>query len=68
MRFLTSAGQVPAGLFSVFSVPDGSTHRADQGHDQQDAEQDQDLHIGHSLYVRALQWRLGGVLGRGEFN
>lgn len=61
---LTSAGQVPAGVLGVLSVPDGGAHGADQGHDQQDAEQDQDLHVGHPLHVRALQWRLGGVLGR----
>lgn len=61
---LTSTGQVPAGVFSMFSVPDGGAHRADQCHDQQDAEQDQDLHVGHPLHIRALQWRLGGVLGR----
>lgn len=48
----------------MFSVPDGGTHRADQGHDQQDAKQDQDLHVGHPLHIRALQWGLGGVLGR----
>lgn len=61
---LTGAGQVPAGIFSVLSVPDGCAHRAHQGHDQQDAEQDQDLHVSHPLHVRALQWCLGGVLGR----
>lgn len=37
---LTSAGQVPAGVFGVFSVPDGGAHRTDQCHDQQDAKQD----------------------------
>lgn len=37
---LTGAGQVPAGVFSVFSVPDGGAHRTDQCHDQQDAKQD----------------------------
>lgn len=60
----TSAGQVPAGVFGVFPVPDGGAHRADQSHDQQDAKQNQDLHVGHPLHVRALQRRLGGVLGR----
>lgn len=59
----TGAGQVPAGVFGVFPVPDGSAHGADQRHDQQDAKQDQDLHIGHPLHVGALQRRLGGVLG-----
>lgn len=63
MCVLTSPGQVPARIFSVFFVPDGSAHRADQGHDQQDAKQDQDLHVCHPLHVRALQWRFGGVLG-----
>lgn len=47
----------------MFSVPDGGAHRADQGHDQQDAEQHQDLHVGHPLHVGTLQWRFGGVLG-----
>lgn len=65
---LTSSGQVPARVFSVFSVPDGSAHGADQCHDQQDAKQDQDLHVGHSLHIRALQWCLGGVLGGGRVN
>lgn len=60
----TSAGQVPAGVLGVFSVPDGGAHRADQSHDQQDAKQNQDLHVGHPLHVRALQRRLGGVLER----
>lgn len=60
----TSTGQVPAGVFSVFSVPDGGPHRADQRHHQQDAEQNQDLHVGHPLHVWALQRRLGGVLER----
>lgn len=60
----TSAGQVPAGVFSVFSVPDGGAHRADQRHHQQDAKQNQDLHVGHPLHVGALQRRLGGVLER----
>lgn len=59
---LTSSWQVPTGIFGVLSVPDGGAHRADQGHDQQDAEQDQDLHVGHSLDIGALQRRLGGVL------
>lgn len=48
---LTSAGQVPAGVLGVLSVPDGSANGADQSHDQQDAEQDQDLHVGHPLHV-----------------
>lgn len=60
----TSTGQVPAGVFGVFSVPDGGAHRADQSHDQQDAKQNQDLHVGHPLHIRALQRRLGGVLER----
>lgn len=63
---LTGPGQVPAGLVRVFSVPDGCAHRADQCHDQQDAKQNQDLHVGHPLHIRALQWRLGGVLGVGK--
>lgn len=62
--FPTSAGQVPTGVFGVFSIPDGGAHWADQSHDQQDAKQNQDLHVGHPLYVRALQRRLGGVLER----
>lgn len=48
----------------MFSVPDGGAHRADQSHDQQDAKQNQDLHVGHPLHVGALQRRLGGVLER----
>lgn len=52
----------------MFSVPDGSTHRADQGHDQQDAKQNQDLHVGHPLHIRAFQRCLGGVLGGEEVN
>lgn len=52
----------------MFSVPDGGAHRADQGHDQQDAKQDQDLHVGHSLHVRALQRCFGGILGGGKVN
>lgn len=60
----TGARQVPAGVLGVFSVPDGGAHRADQSHDQQDAKQDQDLHVGHPLHIRALQRRLGGVLVR----
>lgn len=65
---LTSPGQVPAGFFSVFYVPDGSTHGADEGHDQQDAKQDQDLHVGHPLHIRALQRCFGGILGGEEVN
>lgn len=65
---LTSPGQVPAGIFSVGSVPDGGAHGADQGHDQQDAKQDQDLHVGHPLHVRTLQWCFGRVLGGGHVN
>lgn len=68
-RILTGAGQVPAGILSVLFVPDGGTHRADQGHDQQDAKQDEDLQVGHPLHVRALQRRFGGVLrGGGHVN
>lgn len=52
----------------MYFVPDGSAHRADQGHDQQDAKQDQDLHVGHPLHIRALQWCLGGVLAGGQVN
>lgn len=48
----------------MFPVPDGGAHRADQSHHQQDAEQNQDLHVGHPLHVGALQRRLGGVLER----
>lgn len=61
----TSARQVPAGVLGVLSVPDGGADGADQSHDQQDAEQDQDLHVGDPLHVGALQRRLGGVLERG---
>lgn len=50
------------------SVPDGGAHRTDQGHDQQDAKQDQDLHVGHPLHVRALQWCFGGVLRCRQIN
>lgn len=60
----TSTRQVPAGVFSVFSIPDGGTHRADQRHHQQDAKQNQDLHVGHPFHVWALQRRLGGILER----
>lgn len=66
LNVLTSSGQVPAGIVSVFPVPDGSANRTDQSHDQQDTKQDQDLHVGHPLHIRALQWRLGGVLGGGQ--
>lgn len=65
---LTSPGQVPAGIFSVFSVPDGSANRTDQSHDQQDTKQDQDLHVGHPLHIWTLQWCFGGVLGGGQVN
>lgn len=50
----------------MFSVPDGRAHGAHQRHDQQDAKQHQDLHVGHPLHVRALQRRLGGILAVGE--
>ena len=50
----------------MFFVPDGCAHRADQCHDQQDAKQDQDLHVGHPLHIRALQRCLGGVLRGGQ--
>lgn len=60
----TSAGQVPASVFGVLFIPDGGAHRADQSHDQQDAKENQDLHVGHPLHVGALQRRLGGVLER----
>ena len=56
---LTCAGQVPAVLLGVRAVPDGRAHRADQSHDQQDAEQNQDLNVGHPLHVGALQGGLG---------
>lgn len=48
----------------MLSVPDGGADGADQSHDQQDAKQDQDLHVGHPLHVGALQRGLGGVLRR----
>lgn len=47
-------------------VPDGGANRTDQSHDQQDTKQDQDLHVGHPLHIRAFQWRLGGVLEGGQ--
>lgn len=63
---LTCPGQVPTGFIGVLSVPDGCAHRADQRHDQQDPEQNQDLHVGHPLHIRALQWHLCRVLKDGQ--
>ena len=49
-------------LPSLRAVPVQGSHRAHQGHDQQDAEQYQDLHVGYLLHIRPLERGFGGIL------
>ena len=49
-------------LSSLRAVPVQGPHRAHQRHEQQDAEQHQDLHVGYLLHVRSLERGFGGIL------
>ena len=55
---LTHLLDVPA-LSTMGSIPEQGPHGAHQGHDQEDAKQHQDLHVGYLLDVRPLERSFG---------
>lgn len=58
---LTHLLDVPV-LSSLRPIPVQGSHRAHQGHDQEDAKEYQDLHISYFLHIRSLERRFGGIL------